>query len=360
VTTGIEWTDETWNFLRGCSRKSAGCLHCYAEQAAARVNRQFAALGRPQPYEGLVKLVKRERNGKTISEARWTGEVRVVPERLAAPLGWKQPKLVFVNSMSDLFHESVPFEVIAAAYGVMAACPQHTFQILTKREQRRLEFRHWLKAHAQGYDIRWNLPDELLTCAWEACAGNVWGDDEDDNCPFDGIPGPNTFGNQWPPKNVWEGVSVEDQETADERIPVLLKTPAAVRFVSAEPLLGPIDFTLRGAEWARPDPDVEDGSSTSIDWVIAGCESGPDARPCETQWLRSLRDQCAAADVPYFLKQANKAFAPWEVEGPTDNGWRPTKGPITCGTGSKRKPGGVIGLPYLDGVQHTALPARKP
>lgn len=338
--TEISWTDMSWNPVRGCSRVSEGCRHCYAEQQAARIVRM--AKGRPSPYDGLVKLT-------AAGEPRWTGEVRLVPEHLADPLRWKKPRRVFVNSMSDLFHESLTNEQIAAVFGVMAAAPQHTFQILTKRARRMREWFEWAG--------RLTLDD------LEAEAKLQAGEDRDYVA---------VRGHTWPLPNVWLGISVENQEAADERIPELLRTPAAVRFLSCEPLLGPVDLCHvqhRGRQGER------------ISWVISGCESGPGARPCEVEWLRSLRDQCAAAGVPYFLKQAVEESGlefddicdecgereRWYVHGPThasvwcgctsegpeDANWHPKVG---AGDGSKRKAGGVIELPYLDGVQHCSFP----
>lgn len=353
MTTGIEWTDETWNFLRGCSRKSRGCQHCYAEQAAARVNRQFAALGRPQPYGGLIKLVARKSGDQTIQEPRWTGEVRFIPERLAAPLGWRKPRDIFVNSMSDLFHEDVPNEVIAAAYGVMAACRQHTFQILTKRLDRARRWFQWARTHGDGQDRLRFGPSALLTCAWEACAGEIWGEVDD---PFDGeIPSAERFGTTWPLPNVCLGASVEDQPTADERVPDLLACDAALYFLSCEPLLDRVDLVRPRQNWLsasmRPDhPASHD--TRRVGWVIAGCESGPGARPAEPSWYRLLRDQCAAAGVPFFLKQARCAQEDIH-HGSMVSGSRFV---INGGPGAKRKPGGVIALPYLNGVQHKSKP----
>jgi len=363
--TAIEWCHRpgtvarTWNPTKGCSRISEGCRHCYAEAQAARIVRM--GKGKPTPYDGLVKTV----NG----EARWTGAVRLVPETLAQPLSWKQPSTVFVDSMSDLFHESLTNEQIAAVYGVMAACPQHTFIVLTKRARRRREWFRWADKVGGGFDLMRYGPSGLLTCAWEACAGNAWGDDDPPE-RLGSVPGPDTFGTQWPLPNVWEGVSVENQNAADERIPELLQTPAALRFLSCEPLLGPLDLTDRLGVWTscpecgRNVSVDEDGCCTGcgrdavyfgVDWVIAGCESGPGMRPCATSWLASLRDQCAAAEVPFFLKQAH----PWTwVDGakPPGHGKDEGDGAISFGEGSKRKPGGVIGLPYLDGVQWAQFP----
>lgn len=318
--TGISWTDATWNPVRGCSRVSEGCRHCYAERVAARFS------GPGQPYEGLARrkltIVNNEEPdpGNRI-EARWTGEVRFVTEHLADPLRWKKPRRIFVNSMSDLFHEKLTNEQIAAVFGVMAACPQHTFQILTKRAKRMREWFEW----AGTLTLDHIQQAAVVAMKWANDAARV------------------SRGTTWPLRNVWLGVSVENQEAADERIPELLGTRAAVRFLSCEPLLGPVELPRHDQSMGR--------SHSPLSWVIAGCESGPGARTCDVEWLRSLRDQCAAAGVPYFLKQASASH----------DGARPdvidvAQLVLTNGSGSKRKAGGVIELPYLDGVQHAQFP----
>jgi len=318
--TGISWTDATWNPIRGCSRVSEGCRNCYAERVAARFS------GEGQPYEGLVRVKttianNEERDPGNRREARWNGTVRMVPEHLADPLHWKRPRRIFVNSMSDPFHETLTNEQIAAVFGVMAMCPQHTFQILTKRARRMREWFAW----ADGGPKTPHPRDVIESHARAALDGIEEGT-------------PVRREARWPLPNVWLGVSVENQHAADERIPELLATPAALRFLSCEPLIGeevllPAIVAFGSAVWAGP----------KVDWVIAGCESGPGARPCSVEWLRSLRDQCAGAGVAFFLKQATET-----VES------------VLQGDGSKRKPGGVIELPYLDGVQHVAFPEVTP
>jgi protein gp37 len=205
----IEWTEATWNPVTGCNKVSPGCAHCYAETFAERFR------GVPgHPYEVGFDLTLR-------------------PERLRQPLDWKNPKLVFVNSMSDLFHEDVPLSYIRSVFDVMCQAEKHTFQVLTKRSKR-------------VADVAQKLP--------------------------------------WP-KNVWMGVSVENQRWTT-RIDDLRGVPAAVRFLSCEPLLGPLKLNLTG-----------------IDWVIAGGESGPGARPMRADWARQIRDQCRANEVAFFFKQ---------------------------------------------------------
>lgn len=287
--TSIEWTDKTWNPVRGCSRVSTGCVNCYAEGIA----RRFSGPG--LPYAGL-----------TNDKGRWNGRIALVPEKLADPLRWRKPARVFVNSMSDLFHENVSFEYIAAVFGVMAAAEKHTFQVLTKRPQRALEFFAWLAAQ------RGVINGPLHTCLAEAliAAGMDEGFDPDDRHSE------TLCGRMWPLDNVWLGVSAENQDAADERIPLLLKCPAAVRFISAEPLLGPLTLD---ADWLYPRcpecnchplreqscmcgrPGIATGSL--IDWVIAGGESGRGARPTHPVWVRALRDQCVGARAHFFFKQ---------------------------------------------------------
>lgn len=353
--TGISWTDATWNPVRGCSRVSEGCRHCYAERVAARFS------GPGQPYEGLATLRRaRRRTGPTgdltevvPSRSAWTGEVRLVPEHLADPLRWRKPRRIFVNSMSDLFHEKLSNEQIAAVFGVMAACPQHTFQVLTKRAKRMREWFEWLRGPSEEtFTMRQRgivaAPNtaraldaafEYLGAAWKPQLDAVWRRESVEADP-------------WPLPEIWLGVSVENQDAADERIPELLETPAAVRFLSCEPLLGSVDIS----EYFDPCsvPCGED-PWPPLDWVIAGCESGPGARPCAVAWLRSLRDQCAAARVPFFLKQAVGCIEP----GKADERGRvlvPARESVAAGDGSRRKPRGVIELPYLDGAQHAAFP----
>jgi protein gp37 len=270
---GISWTDRTWGPVRGCSRVSEGCRHCYAEQVAAR----FAGPG--QPYEGLAKKVG--------GEARWTGEVRFIEEHLADPLKWRKPRRIFVNSMSDLFHEKLTDEQIDRVFAVMALAPQHTYQVLTKRPER---MRLYMTALANGQrplcvtatEIRGSMVGGLMVQM-------AHGSDRTDGPPY----------RPWPFLHL--GVSVENQATADERIQLLLQTPASVRWISAEPLLGPIDLTGYddGSWW------TEDGQETEqcLDWVVVGGESGPDHRPMNLDWLRSIVEQCRAAHVPVWVKQ---------------------------------------------------------
>lgn len=308
--TGIEWTDATWNPIRGCSRVSEGCRNCYAESVAARFS------GPGLPYEGLAR---RTASG----EARWTGVAKMVPKMLDQPMRWQKPRRIFVNSMSDLFHESLDFRDIAAIFGVMALAGHHTFQVLTKRPARMVEWFQW----ASRVDIITEmsealsaaLGDGLASLAYRASAG-------------------------WPLPNVWLGVSVENQEAAHTRVALLRATPAAVRFLSCEPLLGPL-YAL----------DLE-----GIGWVIAGGESGPHARPMHPDWVRKLRDDCARAGVPFFFKQ----WGEWVEEGSEEakhSGQNPF-GPLVVAAGEQPeakwmvKVGKKAAGSLLDGVEHKAFP----
>lgn len=284
--TVIGWTDETWNPVRGCSRVSEGCRHCYAEQQAARIVRM--SKGKPCKYDGLVRITKR-------GGPAWTGRVAFDPETLAAPLGWRRPRRVFVNSMSDLFHEDLSNEQIAAVFGVMAAFPMHTFQVLTKRSRRMLEWFEWISRQTWAKS-RWieEVADAERACgeprgergAHDATAERV----AVLRLASEALSGrhiPFYIMQPWPLSNVWMGVSVEDREHGVPRIGDLRATPAAVRMLSCEPLLedlGPLDLT-------------------GIGWLIDGCESGEEARPAKPEWFASIERQCRAAGVAYFHKQ---------------------------------------------------------
>lgn len=273
--TGIEWTDATWNPIRGCSRVSAGCEHCYAERQAHRMNHPGG------PYEGLTVLGKHG--------PRWTGKMRQVPEMLDKPIRWQRPRLIFVNSMSDLFHPGVPFEYIAAVFGIMLRAEHHTFQVLTKRPERMLEFFKWLNAWRE-------LP--YVTCLVAS----------QEHVPLtkqEHVKYLGTQGWRWPLPNVWLGTSVEDQKSADLRVPLILKVEAVVKWLSMEPLLGPVDLA-----------DLEPGK---LDWVVVGGESGPGARRMEPEWARVALFQCGYAGVPVMFKQLGAVWAK-DVKGSNKKG----------------------------------------
>lgn len=239
--TGIEWTDATWNPVTGCEKVSPGCDHCYALTLAERFR------GAPGHYfeHGF--------------------DVQLRPDKLDLPLRWRRPRRIFVNSMSDLFHKDIPDEYIARVFAVMAFAPQHTFQLLTKR-------------HARMRSLLSSPGFEMLL--WAAMVDLPAARAKPDVLCIDFEPV------DWPLPNVWLGVSVENQQWADTRIPALLATPAAVRFISAEPLLGPVAFPAE-----------------SLDWVIVGGESGKGARPMHPGWARQIRYQCELVGTPFLFKQ---------------------------------------------------------
>lgn len=271
--TAIEWTDATWNPITGCSVVSPGCTNCYAMRLAG---------GRLKHTASRAGLTTTSKAGPV-----WNGQVRLNADQLTQPLRWRRPRKIFVCAHGDLFHESVPDSWIDQVFAVMALSPQHTFQVLTKRADR-------MRAYVSDPATPGRVIDAALRLK---------------ELPADW---------RWPLPNVWLGVSAEDQARADERIPDLLATPAAVRFLSAEPLLGPIRLhRLPGAhdddEDVRIDalaghyitgPRCEDPTPCErLDWVIVGGESGPGARPIHPDWARQIRDDCAAAGVPFFFKQ---------------------------------------------------------
>jgi protein gp37 len=272
----IEWLcrpgtkPESWNPVTGCRKVSEGCRNCYAAAMAAR-------------FWGDRKFT----------------DVRCHKDRLYAPLSWRKPRTVFVNSMSDLFHDAVADEFIDRVFAVMALCPQHTFVILTKRPERMLDW----ATHDPRDGVR-NAGEAMRP----SNPPRHWYHVSDWNLRLA----------SWPLPNVWLGVSIEDQPTADQRIPILLQTPAAVRCVSIEPLLGPVRLKQQNPDgkWP-PDADQPDIAwlrhrdwpddfqywTTGLNWVIVGGESGPKARPCDVAWIRSTIRQCKDAGVPCFVKQ---------------------------------------------------------
>jgi len=290
--SNIEWTDTTWSPVTGCTKVSDGCKNCYAEREVE---------------------ARWSKNPKSVFFGRKFTDVQIHLEQLDKPLQWKKPQRIFVCPRADLFHESVPDDVIAHVFATMELCPQHTFQVLTKRPERMLEWVTWA--------------DEFLRDSGY----------------------PQGFAGRYP--HVWLGVSVEDQSTADQRIPLLLKTPAAVRWVSVEPLLGMVD--LRASCWKSWTPN----RSAHIDWVVAGGESGPNARPIHPDWVRNLRDQCAAAGVPLLFKQWGEWVPMMGCVGGIPvhrEKFTYTDGTI-MGRAGKKAAGRL-----LDGVLHDAYPEVNP
>ncbi len=249
--SGIAWTDATWNPTTGCTKVSPGCKYCYAKH---------------QAWPRLAAMKTGVYSGRVFED------VQVHPERLDQPLRWTKPRMIFVNSMSDLFHEDIPDQFIAKVFGVMTMAPQHIFQILTKRPLRMMQFMQ--------------RPGRVIPL------------------PV-GMRPPKEY--RWPLPNVWLGVSVENQETADERIPLLLETPAAVRWLSCEPLIGPMSLIARDR---RDGVWHGDGWLRRLSWVVVGGESGPKARPMDISWALDIRNQCGRASVPFFMKQGSQANWP--------------------------------------------------
>lgn len=265
----IEWTDASWNPIVGCSIVSPGCTNCYAMKLAHRLERMGSPI-----YRDLTQMTK--------AGAVWSGKVEQSNWGIrTAPFYWRRPRRVFVNSMSDLFHESVPDKWIDEVFAVMALCPQHTFQVLTKRADR-------MRRYVEAVTLE-RIAEAVTVIIWpiskHEADTRITGKPEGSAALY------HCKRPAWPLPNVWLGISVEDQRRAEERIPHLVATPAAVRFLSCEPLLGEIA------------PDL-----TGIGWVIGGGESGPKRRPMDLAWARGLRDQCAETGTPYFFKQVDKVL----------------------------------------------------
>ena len=291
--TNIEWTEATWNPVAGCAKVSEGCRNCYAETMSNRLagmaRADIRTEGDRNPGKKLHHLAV-----INLETGKWNGTVRLIPEALTEPLTWKKGRRVFVCSMSDLFHKDVPFEYIDRVFAVMALCPQHTFQVLSKRPERMAEY------------------------LASRCAGQGWMLDFPAGHAKEG----KGFVPAWPLPNVWVGTSVEDQAAADDRIPHLVATGVGVpvRFLSIEPLIGPVDLTRvrwdLAHKWKHKEHRNALDTRTSdlakkagidklngIDWVIVGGESGHGARPCDVAWVRSVVEQCKAWGVPCFVKQ---------------------------------------------------------
>lgn len=318
--TKISWAHATWNCIYGCSKVSAGCQNCYAERHCHR----FAGAG--QRHEGLTKPTQ---NGP-----RWTGKVQLAPHRLDVPLRWKRGRRIFVNSLSDLFHPGVPYRYAAAVFGIMNACPQHTFLVLTKRPERMRECLQF------GWVENKVSPDFLLCEDFAIDALEAAGIDTKG-----GFANPQDV---WPPPNVHLGVTVENQD-AIHRIDDLLACPAASYFLSLEPLLGPIELDSRhlpcphkGDEeacsrcWAsHQDAEPYCTRKSFIDHVIVGGESGPGARPCDVGNIRSIIEQCREAGVACFNKQLG-AHVTWDGITKPGQEWGQTPMVVDTGLGHWR------------------------
>lgn len=321
--TKIEWADATLNYVNGCTVTSPGCTNCYAMRSGSR----------NLPHHPSTGLTKPTKAGHV-----WTGEVRQNEAALLQALKWRKPRRIFWNAHGDLFHPSVPDEWIDRQFAVMALTPQHTHMVLTKRSER---MRRYFNGIGPRKPVR----------AWMMANDQI-----ETQPPF-------------PLPNVWLGVSVEDQTRADERIPDLLATPAAVRFLSCEPLLGPIDLSrrtfpeshyenwLNGTAWDDVNGDLtydiwQAEHGPKIDWVIVGGESGPNARPMHPDWARSLRDQCAAAGVAFHFKQWGEWKAAPEIDDAGGASFHKFPDGLWMQRIGKKEAGRL-----LDGVTHDGVPA---
>lgn len=348
--TSIGWTDATWNPIRGCSRVSEGCRNCYAERVAARFSVEQAdpKTGelRDGPFKGFAKM--------TPDGPRWTGKVGLVEQHLLDPLRWRKKRRIFVNSMSDMFHEGLSDEQIDRVFAVMLACEtlenktRHVFQILTKRAERMLAYfaadpkdlvERWAKA-ADGLITLDNEDMFFSEMIYSQC-GAKWG--PDGTAPQGSFQPWSHPENVFPLRGVWLGVSVEDKEAARKRLPLLMRVPAAIRFASVEPLLenvdlapwlykpdgglmlcrkcgfrlgrrtlhvgkhgeGPLGVSVDRSERREvcPNEGADMVPDARLDWVIVGGESGPEARPCRTEWIDEVLGACQTHGVPVFVKQ---------------------------------------------------------
>jgi protein gp37 len=289
MATKIEWCDETWNPIVGCEKISEGCQNCYAEKMAVRL----AAMGTEATDHYL----------EAVANGRWSGKTAANINQ-AQLWKWKRRRLIFVCSMGDLFHQSVPDEMLDKVFGIMALNPKHWFLVLTKRAERMRDYFLGLQ-NDPAQALRFGYQNDVLRSWTMPMAARL------------------RRGNPIP--NIWLGVTAENQRRADERVPLLLETPAAGRFVSVEPMLGQVDLDA-----VEDDPrnrvihsllggfvdnyGIHQNAIPKIDWVICGGESGPGARELAPPWVRELRNQCQAAETPFFFKQwgGPKAHHPHE------------------------------------------------
>ncbi|WP_027185577.1 phage Gp37/Gp68 family protein [Desulfovibrio inopinatus] len=316
--TKINWADATWNPIIGCSKISPACDNCYAERTACRLAQN------PKTADTYSQVVG-------CTSKAWNGKTAFVESALEIPLHWKRPRRIFVGSMTDIFHPTVQDEWLDHVFAVMALCPQHTFMVLTKRPEGMREYveqgekRNWAEHLSDvAMDITHN--EEAECQVYNSINGNLVG----------------KMNVGWPMRNVWLGVTVENQQMADYRIPILLNTPAAVRFVSCEPLLGKVNLhrymmltednqdiehfdrhgwaydSWSGGFWGTHDSTYS--PEPGLHWAICGGESGPNARPMHPDWVRSLRDQCGAANVPFWFKQWGEWTCTYDRDDDPD--WR--------------------------------------
>lgn len=378
----ISWTEDCWNVTDGCSREMAegaetsGCGDptgggCYAERMAYRFS------GPGKPYEGLVRM--------TPNGARWTGKLRLNVDRLDEPLRWRGNRLVFVCSTSDPFHPKLTNEQIAAIYGAAAATGgRHIFQMLTKRARRRREWFAWVAREAAACNggVGMTIAAFCFAILQKLCDSKLFrrGDVVDAALKA-----------SWPLPNVWEGASVEHQAAAYDRIDHLLMTPATLRWLSIEPMIGPVDLLpwldptgacdcppyrrdcvprcMKDAEWRHTETDELDGDPPTgeriavdpqLHWIVAGAESGSGSRPADVEWFRTLRDQCADYGLKFFLKQAEHTPGDFVSAATLAMGrgdlskTKRHRAEAAYATGR----GDLLELPYLDGRVHAEIPGR--
>lgn len=284
----IGWTGKCWNIIGGCTNESTGCLNCWSRKL---VGTRFRENPR---YDGLTVV---RGDGKP----HWTGKISLFEDRLEEPMHWRKPQLVFVASQADLFHPGVPEEFIDRAFAIMALCPHHTFQILTKRPQR---MREYLSDEHEVQERIATALGKMLDGQWiwnegkrfrnriERMIGLFYGyeteSDEDTGEEYD-VQSAETV---WPLRNVWLGTSTENQETFDKRAPELLDIAWPVHWLSIEPQVGSIV--------------IPDNYLRELEWIVLGGESGTGARPMHPDWARSVRDQCEATGIPFFFKQTGE------------------------------------------------------
>ena len=291
----ISWTEKTWNPVVGCTEISDGCLNCYAEKMAKRLAAMW--LKNPAKHHSLKKYRLVTNDNVNPNNNKWNGLVICDESALQIPLKRKKPTMYFVPSMGDLFHKDVPFVFIDKVFAVMALCPQHTFQVLTKRPERMEEYMRRSVGRVAGSETSGYIQIAINSVR----LGN-----------YDGW--------QWPMTNVWLGTSASNQKDLDKNVPYLLQTPAAVRFLSLEPLLEYVQINkihpLDGQHWTRS----VDGHYKGIDWVIVGAESkgAYPGRECKIEWVRNVVQQCKAAGVPVHVKQLHV----WKVTEPNKRYYR--------------------------------------
>ena len=286
--TKIGWTEEVWNPTRGCSLKSPGCVNCYAMRQARRMDVPGGH------YEGLTVLGPKG--------PLWSGRVELAPPTvLAQPLSWRKPRVVFVNSMSDLFHEGLDYADVAGILGIMVKAQPSVFQVLTKRADRMLDFQRWLVATAESWhdlDDEFDIVDALGEVMRHNANRLLEGYAEIDVLHMEGY---------WPLPNVWWGISTENQATLDERLPYLEKIHGVVRFLSCEPLLEGLSFwpkhTVEQMAAGHKNGSFYPTRLHHVDWVIVGGESGYGARRFHIEWLRGIVNQCSEVGVPVYAKQ---------------------------------------------------------